>query len=93
MQRSKNVIFNICFALNCMLVFFLVFENRLVLPAWVQVIGRMHPLLLHLPITLLLLYIFWALFVEKKTKKYWQLVIVAVRIYCCINCIDGLIAF
>ena len=35
--------------------------NRMVLPAWVQVIGRMHPLFLHFPIVLLLLYLatFW----------------------------------
>lgn len=69
MQRSKNILFNICFGLNCMLVFFLVFENRLVLPAWIQVIGRMHPLLLHLPITLLLLFIFWTLFIDRKNNN------------------------
>jgi uncharacterized membrane protein len=68
MQRSKNILFNIAFAINCMLVFLLVFESRIALPAWVQVFGRMHPLLLHFPVTLLVLYIFWTLFVEKKSN-------------------------
>lgn len=68
MQRNKNIIFNIAFAINCLLIFLLVFESHIALPAWVQVIGRMHPLLLHFPITLLVLYIFWTLFVEKKSN-------------------------
>ncbi len=66
MQRTSNIIFNICFAINCLLVFFLVFESRVAIPAWLQVVGRMHPLLLHFPITLLVLYIFYTLFIDKK---------------------------
>ena len=48
--------------------FFLLFEGRMVVPAWFQVTGRMHPLLLHFPIVLLMVYIVWALFVEKKNE-------------------------
>ena len=69
-QRVSNIIFNTCFALNCLLLFFAAFENRLVLPAWLQVVGRMHPLFLHFPITLFVLYIFWALFVEKRSRHH-----------------------
>ena len=68
MQRTKNIIFNICYATNCLLVFFLFFENRITIPAWLQVMGRMHPLLLHFPVVLLVLYIFWVLFIDKKIK-------------------------
>ncbi len=68
MQRTKNIIFNICFAINCLLVFFLFFESRIVIPSWLQVMGRMHPLILHFPITLLLLYIFWTLIVDKRNN-------------------------
>jgi hypothetical protein len=32
-------------------------ESRLVIPAWLQVVGRMHPLILHFPIALLILFI------------------------------------
>lgn len=63
----RNILFNCCFAINCLLLFFLIFENRMVIPAWLQVAGRMHPLLLHFPIVLLLLYIPWSLFIEKKS--------------------------
>jgi uncharacterized membrane protein len=66
MDRSRNIIFNICFAINCLLVFCLIFESRLAVPSWLQVMGRMHPLVLHFPITLLVLYIFWALFIDKR---------------------------
>jgi len=76
MPRSRNILFNICFAVNCLLVFALLFESRLVLPSWLQVAGRMHPLILHFPITLLILYISCSLFIEKKMNghesvKHW----------------------
>ena len=56
MQRWKNSLFNITIALNCLLVFLLLFQDRLAVPAWLQVAGRMHPLVLHFPIVLLVLY-------------------------------------
>jgi len=65
-QGWKNVLYNSSFGLNCMLVFLLVFESRLILPAWVQVIGRMHPLLLHFPIVLMVLCVCWELFAGFK---------------------------
>ena len=58
--------YNTSFGLNCMLVFLLVFESRISLPAWVQVIGRMHPLLLHFPIVLMVLCVCWELFAGFK---------------------------
>lgn len=68
MVRLRNVLFNVCFAINCLLLLFLLFESRLVVPAWLQVTGRMHPLLLHFPIVLLILYFLWSLFIERKSK-------------------------
>lgn len=38
------------FGLNALLLFFLLFEDRMQFPAWIQSVGRMHPLLLHIPI-------------------------------------------
>ena len=58
--------YNTSFGLNCMLVFLLVFESRISLPAWLQVIGRMHTLLLHFPIVLLVLCVCWELFAGFK---------------------------
>jgi len=68
MQRFKTVLYNASFAFNCMLVFLLIFESRLSLTPWIQTIGRMHPLLLHFPIVLLVLCIFWELFAGFKTS-------------------------
>ena len=62
MQRWKAILYNAGFALNCLLVFLLIFESRLSIPPFVQTIGRMHPLLLHFPIVLVILCIFWELF-------------------------------
>ncbi|MFM1878157.1 MAG: hypothetical protein RLZZ241_1023 [Bacteroidota bacterium] len=37
-----------------LIVFSLIFEQRLEVPAWLQVAGRMHPLILHFPIVIVL---------------------------------------
>lgn len=59
MRVGKSILFNLCFAANCLLVFLLITEDFLVLPAWLQVAGRMHPLLLHFPLVLVLLAVIW----------------------------------
>ncbi|MEO6638430.1 MAG: DUF2231 domain-containing protein, partial [Ginsengibacter sp.] len=69
MQRWKNIIFNITFALNVLLLFLLIFDSRLQVPAWLQVAGRMHTLFLHFPIVMLSLCIFWEVFSGYK-KSY-----------------------
>lgn len=56
LQGWPAVLFNITFVLNCMLLFLLLFESRVSLPAWLQVAGRMHPLLLHFPLVLVVVY-------------------------------------
>lgn len=68
MLRWKNILYNITFALNCLLIFLLLFESRMHVPAWAQTIGRMHTLLLHFPIVLLLLSIICEL--VSLAKKY-----------------------
>ena len=69
MQRWKNIIFNTTFALNILLLFLFIFDNRLHVPPWLQVVGRMHTLFLHFPIVMLALCIFWELFSGYK-KAY-----------------------
>lgn len=60
--------------LNSLLLFFLVFEPRIVLPQWLQVFGRMHPLALHFPIVLVLIYAaLMVLFPPKLRKEHWYL--------------------
>ncbi|HVS96762.1 MAG TPA: chitobiase/beta-hexosaminidase C-terminal domain-containing protein [Puia sp.] len=58
MIRWKNPLFNFTVAVNCLLCFLLLFDSRLVVPAWLQVAGRMHPLILHFPIALLVVFAF-----------------------------------
>lgn len=55
--------------LNTLLLFFLCFSSKIVVPAWLQVSGRMHPLLLHFPIVLILLYAGWVLLTSREVKS------------------------
>lgn len=65
-MRPQRIIAAFLLPLTVLLVFLLMFESRMVLPAWLQVAGRMHPLLLHFPVVLLVLYCIWTLFIPKK---------------------------
>lgn len=55
MERFNQVLANLAFAVTVLLTFLVVFEQQLEVPTWLQAFGRMHPLLLHLPIGLLLI--------------------------------------
>ena len=66
MDKTKNISYNITFALNCLLVFLILFGKALSIPTWLQVVGRMHPLLLHFPIVLLVVAIVWEGFLSKN---------------------------
>jgi len=46
--------------------FLLLFEGRIALPAWLQVAGRMHPMILHFPIVFIVVYVIWILFFQKN---------------------------
>jgi uncharacterized membrane protein len=46
---------NVLFALNIFIVFLLLFNDMLVLPHWLQAFGRMHPMMLHFPIVIVML--------------------------------------
>ena len=53
--RWNTVFYHICLGGNSLLLFLAVFGTHLQVPAWLQVAGRMHPLVLHFPIVLLVL--------------------------------------
>jgi uncharacterized membrane protein/mono/diheme cytochrome c family protein len=67
MQRWKNIFFNIVLSLNCLLLVLVLAGDNIKVPAWLQVAGRMHPLLLHFPIVLLVLYILWSMVLQAKS--------------------------
>jgi hypothetical protein len=51
-MKLKNILGTTLIPLNSLLLFFLIFDNKLVVPLWLQVLGRMHPVILHFPIVL-----------------------------------------
>ena len=68
----KKLIYNAAFFLNGLLIFLLIFEARMSLPLWLQSVGRMHPLVLHFPLVVLLLYAFWTIIIEKPESTRWN---------------------
>ncbi len=73
--NRQGYVGNILFALNLFIIFILLFESKLVVPQWLQPVGRMHPILLHFPIVLLLLAVVLELFSFKKayrSEKFYQ---------------------
>jgi uncharacterized membrane protein len=67
---------NILFALNIFILFLFFFSDRIVVPVWLQPLGRMHPLLLHFPIVILLLALlleFFSFRMKYTDEKFYQL--------------------
>lgn len=58
----------ILFASVVFVLFLLLFNDRLVVPLWLQPVGRMHPLLLHFPIVMLLLAMVMEAFRSRLTR-------------------------
>jgi uncharacterized membrane protein len=54
-SRYKGFSNNLLIALNVFIVFLLVANGYVVVPQWLQPVGRMHPVLLHFPIVILIL--------------------------------------
>ena len=54
MNTINRVVFNVIFCIQILLVFLVFVEERIELPPWLQVVGRLHPLVLHLPIGFLI---------------------------------------
>ena len=52
-SRHKAFADNTLFALNIFIIVLLLAGDHLVIPRWLQPVGRMHPLILHFPIVLL----------------------------------------
>ncbi len=51
--------------------FLLAFEGQIVVPIWLQSFGRLHPLLLHFPIVLLILLMAWEFFRFNRETTPW----------------------
>ena len=68
----KKLVYNLAFFLNGLLIFLLLFESRFVVPLSMHSIGRIHPLVLHFPLVVLMLYAFWTLIIEKQESTRWN---------------------
>ncbi|NIJ52892.1 FN3 associated domain-containing protein [Dyadobacter arcticus] len=68
----KELIYNLAFFLNGLLIFLLLFESRFSVPFWMQSVGRMHPLVLHFPLVVLILYSLWVVIIEKPDSTRWN---------------------
>ena len=67
---------SILFALIVFIVFLLVFGEKVVIPEWLQPVGRMHPMLLHFPIVILLLALlleFFSFRAKYTSERFYQL--------------------
>jgi mono/diheme cytochrome c family protein/uncharacterized membrane protein len=67
-NRLAKILYNTSILINCLLIFLLVFDQRISVPAWLQVGGRMHPLLLHFPIVLFILFIVLQFYKSSSTS-------------------------
>lgn len=66
---------NVLIFLNSLIIFLLIFENELLIPEWLQIIGRMHPMLLHFPIVLLLVPLVMEFFqfkINEDSRAFYQ---------------------
>lgn len=54
-SRHRGFAGNLLFALNIFIVVLLLAGSHLVIPRWLQPVGRLHPLILHFPIVILML--------------------------------------
>lgn len=68
-QKIIDISKQALFALNVLILFLLVFEQYLEIPAWLHVFGRMHPMVLHFPIVILLLAIALDLLLPLDAEK------------------------
>ncbi|MEX2592547.1 MAG: c-type cytochrome domain-containing protein [Anditalea sp.] len=74
-NNLKGFAENVLFALNILLIFLLAFESQIILPLWLQPIGRIHPMLLHFPIAILFLAMvleFFRFRPEYHDQKFYQ---------------------
>ncbi len=52
---AKPIAENLLFAADIFILFLILFESKMTIPAWLQSVGRMHPMFVHFPIVILLL--------------------------------------
>lgn len=72
MDRAARMIINLTLFLQVLLLYLLFFESRVELPVALQVAGRLHPVVLHVPIGVLVFTLVVFLFQSQFKKKQFQ---------------------
>lgn len=67
MERFKKLSADVVFVCQVLIVFVLLFEDKIVAPALLQSFGRLHPLMLHMPIGLLIVAV-----ILLYTRRYFE---------------------
>lgn len=75
--------------LNAILLFFLLLEDRIVVPAWLQVAGRLHPMILHFPIVLIIGYALWIWIMPLRTEAVADTLLLASALTAALTAIMG----
>jgi uncharacterized membrane protein len=70
MERISRIVINVIFCIQVLLIFLLFAEDKVLLPAWLQVAGRMHPLVLHLPIGILIFLVVIVFFQKRLDSSF-----------------------
>ena len=79
MFRFRLIALNLIYFFNVLLIFLLLFEDKVELPIFLQVTGRMHPLILHFPLVLLFVGIFFEFLITRK--DYQQQAVAKITTY------------
>jgi uncharacterized membrane protein len=72
MLKYQKIPSYILLIFNVLLLFFLLFEEKVQIPVWLSPVGRMHPILLHLPIGFVVLLVILLLFKNRFDKNTYQ---------------------
>jgi len=70
MFQLRQITLNLVYFLNVLLLFLLLFEDKVRLPLFLQVTGRMHPLVLHFPLVLLFVGILLEWLITRKNFQH-----------------------
>ena len=70
MFQFRQITLNLVYFFNVLLIFLLLVEDKVQLPVFLQVTGRMHPLVLHFPLVLLFVGIFLECLITQKNFQH-----------------------
>lgn len=70
MLQFRQITLNLIYFINILLIFLFLFEDKVELPVFLQVGGRLHPLVLHFPLALLFVGIFLEWLTSRKAFQH-----------------------